>query len=60
MVLDGSGIWPTSRADAHGQTTTYPYGALGRMISQAPPHETSDAPTAAAVRYRVLCIGMMT
>jgi RHS repeat-associated protein len=40
-VQNGWGTWPTATTDANGQTTTYTYDPLGRMVSETLPGETS-------------------
>lgn len=51
----GYGLWPTSTTDANGQTTTYSYDALGRMLTMVAPGQTTGPATQTTVYKDNLC-----
>ena len=49
----GFGLWPKTTTDANGQTTTYTYDALGRMLTMVAPGQTSGPATQTTAYYNV-------
>ncbi len=52
----GFGLWSTSSTDVNGQTTTYSYDALGRMLTRTLPGETTGLSTTSWA-YTFWCSG---
>jgi YD repeat-containing protein len=51
----GFGLWPKTTTDANGQTTTYTYDGLGRMLTMVAPGQTSGPATQTTTYYNNQC-----